>query len=46
MSMGIYLKDQYSHYPELRTLASEGSKFAGHKLVAGSDKEAGTGAEK
>lgn len=46
MSMGMCLKDQYSHCPEQETLAKEGSKFAGHKLVVGSDKEAGTGAEK
>lgn len=40
------VKDQYSHYPEQKTLASEGSKFAENKLVVGSDKEGGTGAEK
>lgn len=46
MSMGLCVKDQCSHYPEQKTLASEGSKFAEHKFVVGSDKEAGTGAEK
>lgn len=46
MSMGLCVKDQYSHYPEQKTLAREGSKFAEHKLIVGSDKEAGTGAEK
>lgn len=46
MSMGLRVKDQYSHFPEQKTLARQGSKFAGHKLVVGADKEAGTGAEK
>lgn len=44
--MGLCVKDQYSHYPEQKTLASKGSTFTEHQLVAGSDKEVETGAER
>lgn len=39
------MKGQYTHYPQQKNLANEGSKFPEHKLVERSDKEAGTGAE-
>lgn len=33
------MKDQYTHYPEQKILANEGSKFPEHKLVERSDAE-------
>lgn len=46
MSVGLCVKDQHSHYPEQKTLASKGLTFTEHQSVVGSDKGAGTGAEK